>query len=153
MVIYLKKLFIISLIGIFIDRITKILVSNIDSIVVIKNFFNITNTHNYGAAWSILEGYRILLIIVSIFVLVLIYMIFIKGKKLNNYEIFSYGILISGIIGNLIDRIIYGYVIDFLDFNILGYNYPVFNIADSFIVISIILLIIKEFRSDLNGCR
>lgn len=153
MVIYLKKLFIISLIGIFIDRITKILVSNIDRIVVIKNFFNITNTHNYGAAWSILEGYRILLIIVSIFVLVLIYMIFIKGKKLNNYEIFSYGILISGIIGNLIDRIIYGYVIDFLDFNILGYNYPVFNIADSFIVISIILLIIKEFRSDLNGCR
>ena len=61
--------------------------------------------------------------------------------------------LIGGIIGNLIDRIIYGYVIDYLDFNIFGYNYPVFNLADSMIVISIILLILFINKGDTYDSR
>ena len=58
--------------------------------------------------------------------------------------------LIGGILGNLFDRIIYGYVIDYLDFYILGYNYPVFNIADMCIVISVFLIIIDTIRGGFN---
>ena len=138
---------------VLIDRITKILVFNIDNVIVIKDFFKISYTHNYGAAWSMLSGYRFFLILISIVILLIIYMMFIKNRKLSNFDNITYGMLIGGIIGNLIDRIIYGYVIDFLDFNIFGYDYPVFNIADSFIVVSIILLVIKEFRSGFGVSR
>ena len=78
---------------------------------------------------------------------------FIRNKKLNKFESINYGLLTGGIIGNLLDRIIYGYVIDFLDFNIIGYNYPIFNLADSFIVISIILIIFNEFKGDKSASR
>ena len=82
-------------------------------------------------------------------------MIFIIYKYLNkenlkNNEQFAYGMIIGGILGNFFDRLIYGYVIDFLDFKIFSYNYPIFNFADSFIVIGIIILIIIEIRKDKN---
>ena len=65
-----------------------------------------------------------------------------KKENYNKYEIIGYSLLLSGAIGNLIDRIIYGYVIDYLDFRILGYNYPIFNFADMCIVIGLVLIII-----------
>lgn len=64
-----------------------------------------------------------------------------------------YGILLGGIIGNLIDRIIYGYVIDYLNFNIFGYNFPVFNFADICIVISIFIIIIEILKGDKNAVQ
>ena len=66
-------------------------------------------------------------------------------------NIFTYSMLIGGILGNLIDRIIRGYVIDYLDFNIIGYNFPIFNLADIAIVISAFLLIINMSRGDKNA--
>ena len=60
----------------------------------------------------------------------------------------AFGLLYGGIIGNLIDRMLYGYVIDFLDFKIFNFNYPVFNIADIGIVIGILLLIIAIFKKE-----
>lgn len=141
----MKKLLSISVVSILLDQILKLIItSNIDlntSIKVINNFFYITNVNNYGAAWSILNGNRLFLIIIGITTLIFLYIIFLKNKKLNKSEIITYGLLIGGIIGNLIDRIIYGYVIDYLDFYILNYDYPVFNFADICIVISIISLI------------
>ena len=65
-----------------------------------------------------------------------------KIKKLDKFDIIGYSLLTGGIIGNLIDRIIYGYVIDYLDFYIFNYNYPVFNFADISIVIGVIIVII-----------
>ena len=59
----------------------------------------------------------------------------------------TYSMLLSGIIGNLIDRVVFGYVIDFLDFNIFGYDFAIFNIADSFIVVAIILLLFQEVKN------
>ena len=150
----MKKILPISLLLVVIDQAVKILVISKmalqQSIQVINNFFNITYVRNTGAAWSILSGNVLLLIIVSIVALIGIYYYLIRDKKLNRIDIISYSMLIGGIIGNLIDRVIHGYVIDYLDFKIFNYNFPIFNIADTLIVISIIIigisLIVGEYR-------
>lgn len=148
----MKKITLISLICIFIDQITKLIIKNTinlhSSIILIKNFFSLTYVKNYGAAWSILSGSRIFLIIIAIASLFLIYNYFIKDKNLSKLEIITYGLLIGGIIGNLIDRIVFGYVIDFFDFLIFNYNFPVFNFADIFIVVSAGLIIIDTVRGE-----
>ena len=146
----MKKFYLVSLISFMIDRIIKILVVllNIDKVTIINNFFNINLAYNYGAAWSILTGKKIVLILISIIIVIGIYFILIRGKKLRTYESITYGLLIGGILGNLFDRIVYGYVIDFLDFYIFGYEFPIFNLADSFIVISIFMLIVDLIRGE-----
>lgn len=150
----MKKILPISLLLIVIDQVVKILVISKlalqQSITIINNFFNITYVRNTGAAWSILSGNVLLLIMISVLALVAIYYYLIKDKDLNKIDIVSYSMLIGGIIGNLIDRIVHGYVIDYLDFKIFNYNFPIFNIADTLIVISIIIigisLIVGEYR-------
>lgn len=146
-VIKLKKILSISFLCILLDQIVKFVIDNVlnftDSINIISNFFRITYLKNTGAAWSILSGNRILLILVTVIALGLIYIFLIKNKKINKFETINYGLLIGGIIGNLIDRIRLGYVIDYLDFNFGSYNYPVFNIADICIVVSAILLVLN----------
>jgi len=116
------------------------------SITVFNNFFYISNVHNYGAAFSILYGNRIFLVIVSILTLVLVYHFLLKNKKFSWMDISIYSLLIGGILGNLFDRIMYGYVIDYLDFYIFSYNFPIFNIADICIVVSVGLIIIDTLR-------
>ena len=109
---------------------------------VIKGFFRITYTCNDGAAFSILKGKRVFFIIMTIIVVCFIVYYLLKNK-VYWVEKYSLLLIISGAVGNLIDRIMYGYVIDFLDFIIFGYDFPVFNIADSFITIGAIGLIIS----------
>lgn len=143
---------ILSTILVIIDQVSKIIVinnlTNNKSVEVIKSFFYLTYTNNTGAAFSILTGKRILLILVSVIVIgILIY--YIKKtkieKKINKIAL---SLVIGGSIGNLIDRIIKGAVIDFLDFKIFGYNYPIFNLADTFIVLGVFLLLIGMFRKE-----
>ena len=144
----MKKICLFSLIFIIVDVVIKIIVSRYitlyDSIVLIPNFFAITYVRNTGAAFSVLENNRILFIVIGVIALYLIYRYLIRDKSLNKLSIISYSMLLGGIIGNMIDRIVYGYVIDYLSFNIFGYNFPVFNLADTFIVVSVILIIINE---------
>lgn len=144
----MKKIGIISLVFIIIDFIVKIIINNnmnvYDSISIIPSFFSITYVRNIGAAFSIMENSRILFIIIGFIALILIYKYLIMNKVLNEYLMISYSMLIGGIIGNMIDRIIYGYVIDYLSFNIFGYSFPIFNLADTFIVVSIIMLLLYE---------
>ncbi len=109
---------------------------------VIRGFFRITYTCNDGAAFSILKGKRVFFIIMTIIVVCFIVYYLLKNK-VYWVEKYSLLLIISGAVGNLIDRIMYGYVIDFLDFIIFGYDFPVFNIADSFITIGAIGLIIS----------
>ena len=109
---------------------------------VIRGFFRITYTCNDGAAFSILKGKRVFFIIMTIIVVFLIAYYLLKNK-VYWVEKYSLLLIISGAVGNLIDRIMYGYVIDFLDFIIFGYDFPVFNIADSFITIGAIGLIVS----------
>lgn len=148
-----KRLTIYSIILIVIDQVIKLVVNSslklYESITIIKNFFNITYVQNKGAAWSILSGNRFLLIGIAIIALFLIFMFFVKNKKLSKLEIIFYSLLIGGIVGNLIDRVIYGYVVDYLDFNIFGYNFPIFNFADICIVISVVLILVKSIKEEL----
>ncbi len=155
-----KKISLISFGCLLLDQITKLLIitkMNLnDSISIIKSFFSITYVRNYGAAWSILEGNTFFLILIAIIAIAFIYIYFIKNKHLSILEIIIYGMLIGGILGNLVDRLIYNYVIDFLDFNILGYKFPVFNIADILIVVStslMILMIIRESDKNEKVCN
>lgn len=146
----------ITITVILIDVISKILVSNNlllhESITIIPHFFYITYTHNYGGAWSILENSTSIITIISLVVIIGIGYYIFKHKITKKIELVGYSLLLGGAIGNLIDRIIYGYVIDFFDFYILGYDFPIFNIADINIVIGITLLLFSTmFEVNKNG--
>lgn len=145
----MKKVYIIALISLIIDQIVKILVSNYlilgQTTKIINNFFYLTYVQNTGAAFSILIGYRYILIIITLIFLYYLYKYTKKQTNPNKLAILSHGLLLGGIIGNLIDRIIYGYVIDYLDFMIFNYNFPIFNLADTFIVIGCIILVINSY--------
>ena len=141
---------ILTIIFLIIDIISKLVVSSLmnvyDSIVIIKNFFCITYVRNTGAAWSIFEGRVLGIIVVSLIIISFIVYYISKQKVKSKLEKIGYSLILGGALGNLLDRIIYGYVIDFLDFNIFGYDYPIFNLADSFIFVGVILLIIYTWR-------
>ena len=142
-----RNIYLIAGIGIFIDQITKLFANlYLKNIVIIKNFFNLTYVENTGAAWGILDNNRIILIGVSIIAVLFINKYINSETEVNKLTIVSYGMVLGGIIGNLLDRIFRGYVIDFLNFNIIGYDFPVFNIADTLIVIGIILMFIEVIR-------
>lgn len=150
----MKKVFVYTSILILLDQLVKLIISNKvilnNSINIIPDFFSITNVKNIGAAFSILSGNRIFLIIVAFVALYLIYNYFIKDKELKNIEVITYCLLISGIIGNLIDRIIFGYVVDYFEFVIFNYNFPIFNLADIFIMIGCFLLIIVTIKEEIK---
>ncbi len=143
---------ILSIILFLIDQISKILVTRLldihSSFSVINNFFYLTYTHNTGAAFSILTGKRLLLIIISIIVILTIFYYIRKNKVVDKLEITSFSLIIGGSLGNLFDRLLRGYVIDFLDFRFFGYNFPIFNLADVFIVVGVFLIIIKTSRKE-----
>lgn len=149
----MKKIGIISLIVIIIDRILKVLVTN-NFVLNVRNkiidgFFYITNCHNEGAAFSLFSGNVLFLIFITLIVLFLIFRT-INKENVNKIGILAYGLLLGGILGNLYDRIFYGYVIDYLDFRIFNFNFAIFNLADAAIVIGAILLIVFE-GSDNDG--
>ena len=145
----MKQIISYSFILVLIDQIIKVVVSNMkNNIVIIKNFFSLTYIENTGAAFSILESKRIFLIIIGIGALYLIYKFLIKDKKLTPPETLIYSLLIGGIVGNLIDRIIYGYVIDYLEFILFNHYMPIFNFADICIVIGTILFLFETIKED-----
>lgn len=142
----------LSIIFMTIDQISKIIVvknlSIHNGIEVIKNFFYLTYTNNDGAAFSILMGKRLFLILVALIIVILLLIYIKRNKPKNKYEILAYSFIIGGSLGNLIDRIVRGYVIDFISVKIFGYYFPIFNIADSLIVIGAFLLVLTFNRKD-----
>jgi len=141
---------ILTIAFLIIDIVSKLIVSNLmdvhDSIIVIKDFFYITYVRNTGAAWSIFADKTWMLVIISLIIISFIILYVLKNKPKNKLEKIGYSMILGGAIGNFIDRIIYGYVIDFFDFYIFGYSYPIFNLADTFIVIGVLLLVIYTWR-------
>lgn len=125
-----------------IDQITKLLVkasfSFNESVPIIKNFFHITYITNTGTAFGILKDLNTVLALFSIAVIVVIFY-YVKNIKENELAMqISVGLLLGGTVGNIIDRLFYGAVIDFIDFRI----WPVFNLADSAVTISVVCLLI-----------
>ena len=149
-----KKVIIYSSIIVIVDLISKLVIDKLlkinETISIINNFFSITKVFNRGASFSMFIGYRLLFILIGIITIVVLFK-YLNNFKMNIRNIFAFSLLIGGIIGNLIDRVIYGYVIDFLDFNIFGYDAPIFNIADTCICIGAFLLFYAIMkREDIN---
>ncbi len=144
-----KRLYLIPLIilVILLDQITKyiIFIDNIN--LVNKNFilFTIDYVKNYGAAFNIFNGNRIFLSLVSIIFSVLLIYLIIKKIDTKSTETIGYSFILAGSIGNGIDRILKGYVIDFINLNYI--NFPVFNIADISINIGFIILLYTLVKS------
>ena len=147
-----EKAYSVAAIVIIIDQIIKFVISNKMSleqeIEVIPKFFSLYYVKNTGAAFSILQNQRVLLIIVSLVFLYFIDRFIEREKDLDKLSIISLGFIIGGIIGNLIDRLIQDGVIDYLLFQFGKYIFPIFNIADSFIIVGIVLLIIGIIKEE-----
>ena len=140
--------FSLSIFIILIDQFTKYLMVHNHKIFINKDFllFRIDFIKNYGAAFNIFSGSRIFLSFISIaFAILLIYFIF-RGKTLNSFELYSYSFILAGTIGNGMDRILKGFVIDFINLNFI--NFPVFNIADISINIGFIFLLYNIFKNN-----
>ncbi len=149
-----KKILIIASSVLIVDQLTKIVIETYlklnNPISIIKNFFSLTYTNNYGAAWNILNNKVYLLIIITLISLAIIYR-FINTFTINKRNSIAFGFLLGGIVGNLLDRLFLGYVRDFLDFRIFNYNFPIFNLSDTFIFFGIFLLIIAIYKGEDNG--
>ena len=137
-----------------IDQGLKLLIRSkvplLEEVEVIPGFFSIYHIENKGAAFSLFSGATIVLIILSVLAVAFLHYYVLTEEKMTKWRIFSLGIIIGGILGNLIDRILYGAVVDYLSFDLFGYGVPVFNIADVGITIGFVLLAINILRRDSN---
>ena len=143
------KLYFLSL-SIFIvllDQYTKYLVFHNYKKVFNKDFlfFRLDFIKNYGAAFSIFSGNRIFLSCISIIFTIILTYLLLRKNTLNSFDLLSYSFILGGTVGNGLDRILRGYVIDFI--NIIIIQFPVFNIADMSINIGFILLIYSTFKN------
>lgn len=115
-------------------------------IVVVEGFFNLVNVGNTGAAWSLFSGRSTALALLAAATLIAIYA-WRHQLGLRTWIVqISFGLLCGGILGNLLDRLLYGHVIDFLDFHFGSYIYPTFNVADSGICVGVALYLLHSLR-------
>ena len=150
-----EEVYKITAILLMIDQIIKLWVNHFmnlyDEIKVIPHFFSIHYVKNTGAAFSILEDSTILLTIISVIVIVFLHKIIKEEKNLSKQKILSYGCILGGIFGNLIDRIIHHGVIDYLSFQFGKYDFPIFNFADISIVCGVLFMIFILLREKEPG--
>lgn len=138
---------ILSLAIIILDQVSKHLaikyLKNKKPYVIVENFFQLSYVENRGAAFGILQHKRSLFIIFTIIIILILSLyLFRNYNLLNKFTKLAFALLIGGAIGNLIDRIRFGYVVDFISFRLLNrYDFPVFNVADISIVASTFIII------------
>ena len=126
-------------------------------ITIIDGFFNIVLVWNHGVSFGMFNKVKcdellghginpLQPIMLSVLTLIIVgVMIYLLKKSKNVFEATAFGLVIGGAIGNLIDRVIYGAVVDFLDFHVAGWHWPAFNVADSIILIGVLLLVFEGF--------
>ena len=138
----------LSIFIVLIDQFTKYLMFYNKKLFINKDFllFKLDFVKNYGAAFNIFSGSRIFLSLISIFISILLIYLIIRKNTLNTFDLYSYSFILGGTIGNGIDRIYKGFVIDFINLNII--NFPVFNIADISINIGFIFLLYNIFKNN-----
>ena len=134
------------LLVVLLDRVSKIFFCSIlsfgESIPVIRNIFHFTLVYNTGIAFGLFKNQGIIFVIIPIIAIILIgfnIYYYRNSKDVGRLYIISFSMILGGAVGNLIDRILFGHVIDFIDFRV----WPVFNIADSAITIGTVLILIK----------
>jgi signal peptidase II len=135
---------------VLLDRITKNFFSQLldlgESLPIVHNVFHMTLVHNTGIAFGFFKDMGAVFIVIPLVVIALlifnIYYYRQNNEALSHSYIFSFSLILGGAIGNLIDRIMYGYVIDFVDLRI----WPVFNVADSAITIGAVVIALKCFQ-------
>lgn len=146
--------YLIALIVFLLDQGTKYLISSRldigEQIPVLGNFFLITSHRNRGAAFSILQDQRWFLILVTVVVVVGIVWYLSKIKNTRRLLSTALALVLGGAIGNFLDRSLTGEVVDFLQLNFGSYTFPIFNVADSCIVIGVALIILDSFF-DMRG--
>ena len=130
---------------IIVDQLTKFLVVKYmtlgQSISVIDNFLYITSHRNEGAAWGILQGKMTFFYIVTLVVIgVVILWIRRLDMKKEKLLVIALSLILGGALGNFIDRVMYQHVVDFINTYIFGYDFPIFNIADSALCIGVFLM-------------
>ena len=127
------------------DLVTKYIIDGMyeegTGVSAIPGLFNIISVHNHGAAWGIFEGSQVMLIIMSLIFLGIFIWYFIVEKKKSWLLIVTFAFLFAGCLGNLYDRIVFGYVRDFIQFA-FWQSFPIFNFADTFLTIGVIMFII-----------
>ena len=150
----MKKIIGISFACFFLDQLIKYVINEVisleKSVAVIGDFFHLTYVRNYGAAFNILSGNRIFLICIACVTLFVIYYFLMKDHVKNTLEQVGYGLFIGGILGNLWDRLIHGYVIDYLDFEIFQIHMPIFNYADICICVGVFLCVIALLKEEMG---
>lgn len=147
--------YLIALIVFLIDQGTKYLIATrlelAEQIPVIGDFFLITSHRNRGAAFGILEGQQWFFFLVTLVVVVGIVWYMNKAKATRKLLPVALALVLGGAIGNFLDRMLMGEVVDFLMFNFGSYTFPIFNVADSCIVIGAGLIILDSLRDLKNG--
>ncbi|GAB3034418.1 signal peptidase II [Bowmanella dokdonensis] len=148
----------LALLTIVLDQLTKIWVMDAMTLyqsISIMPFFNLTYVHNYGAAFSFLsdaggwQRWFFTAIAITVSALILYWLKQSKAEQVLLPVAFS--LILGGALGNLYDRLVYGYVVDFLDFYVGNWHWPAFNLADSAICVGAGLLVIDAFRN--NGVK
>lgn len=147
----------LALVIVIIDQFTKTLILGyykLGDATYVTSFFNVVRAHNTGAAFSFLADaagwqrwfFMAIGIAAAVFIIWML-----KSHAGQKLFCFSMAAILGGAIGNVIDRMMHGYVVDFLDFHLAGRHFPAFNVADSAITIGAICLILDELRRVKRG--
>ena len=135
------------------DQVTKLAILGIDIVDIypemeITSFLNLVLVQNKGISFGLFSRYEIGWLI-SILTIGIVVVLFIWMRKLERAILaLPFSLIIGGAIGNLIDRLNYGFVVDFIDFHFFGWHWPAFNIADSAITVGVIFLLIASFSNN-----
>jgi len=149
------KYYFLSLILVIADQLTKLMVLGFLELyesIEITSFFSLTHVHNYGAAFSFLadeDGWQqYFLVSISVIASIAIILWMRKTSTKQPYKLIALSLILSGAIGNLIDRAVFGFVIDFINLHYQDFYWPVFNVADMAITLGLILLLLVDFKQD-----
>ena len=130
---------------VFLDWATKTLASNID-LEIIPNFFYLITSTNPGVIFGLFPNNLLITILLPI-ILIIILAFYFKNES-NKFTLFGLAFIISGLLGNLLDRVLYGHVIDFIYFKIIPkYSISLFNLADAFVIIGLIFILYASFKN------
>ena len=142
-----KPIHYISFFLLILDQIIKLLIQKNMSLyqekTIIPSFFSLYYVKNTGAAFSILQDSSSIILLISFLSIIILHYYIFKEKNITILSKISFGLLLGGIYGNLLDRIIHKSVIDYLSFSIFNYSFPIFNLADIGITVGVGLIILE----------